>query len=77
MLKLLGTEIIKPLGHTYQSVPLYNLFINSSLIDGKITVGVIPYPPSAGIDMLLGNDLFMPKNKCETLIVKSEVDIKT
>ena len=41
----------------YNSVPLHNIRLNSDLVSGDVSIGVIDSLPFDGIQLLLGNDL--------------------
>ncbi|KAL2085961.1 hypothetical protein ACEWY4_019281 [Coilia grayii] len=49
--------LVEGVGGVYQSVPLHQVFLRSNIINGLVTVGVVPLLPVKGISLLLGNDL--------------------
>ena len=62
-----------------EKLPLMNVELNSPLVSGIVSVGVIPHLPAAGISLLLGNDLardsVVPKasiNVCSESILESQ-----
>ena len=61
---LLGTKnftgknvLIQDVNGGYKPVPLYNIELNSLLVSGAVTVGIVAELPMRGISLLLGNDL--------------------
>ncbi|KAL2086009.1 hypothetical protein ACEWY4_019329 [Coilia grayii] len=51
------SALLKGLGGEFQAVPLYRLYLDSELVSGEVTLGVVPSLPIEGIQLLLGNDL--------------------
>ena len=48
--------LIKGIGGC-KGVPLHEVYLNSDLVKGKVTVGVMPDLPVKGVSLILGNDL--------------------
>ena len=49
--------LIQGIGMEIINVPLHKVNLNSNLVSGPVTVGVMPQLPVKGISLLLGNDL--------------------
>ncbi|KAL2102623.1 hypothetical protein ACEWY4_001791 [Coilia grayii] len=52
-----ASVLLKGLGGEYGAVPLHKIFLRSNLVNGYVTVGVVPSLPIDGVGLLLGNDL--------------------
>ena len=50
------TVLVRGIGG-YKSAPLHEIYLNSELVKGKVSVGVLPDLPVPGVTLLLGNDL--------------------
>lgn len=50
------TVLVRGIGG-YQNAPLHEVYLNSELVKGKVSVGVLPDLPVPGVTLLLGNDL--------------------
>ena len=68
--------LIRGIDLNYTSVPLYEVFIRSSLITSKIRVGVIDHEPAPGIDSFIGNDVMGGKMCNVVPILNSGVNVK-
>ena len=55
-------------------VPLHEVNINSSLINGNIVIGIIPSLPVGGISLILGNDLAGEKVMVDPKVVEKPMD---
>ena len=60
--------------HGYKPVPLYNIELNSLLVSGAVTVGIVAELPMRGIYMLLGNDLAGGKVLPSPIVCDSPVE---
>ena len=49
--------IIQGVDMKYSTLPLYNINLECGIVNGKVTVGILPSLPCEGISLLLGNDL--------------------
>lgn len=49
--------VCRGIGDGEISVPLHTVYLESNLVNGMVTVGLIPSLPHEGISLLLGNDL--------------------
>ncbi|PIK62099.1 hypothetical protein BSL78_00982 [Apostichopus japonicus] len=55
----------------YISVPLHEIYLQSNLVTGRVTVGVLPTLPADGISCLLGNDLAGNKVTANPIVVEN------
>ena len=58
----------------YKPVPLYNIELNSLLVSGAVTVGIVAELPMRGISLLLGNDLAGGKVLPSPIVCDSPVE---
>jgi len=64
--------LIQGVGHeTFTPVPLHRVYLDSDLVTGTVTVGVVPTLPVEGVSFLLGNDLAGDK-VCVSPVVSEE-----
>ena len=52
----------------FRSIPLQNLRLQSDLVSGEVSVGIIESLPFEGIHLLLGNDLAGDKVKVDPIL---------
>ncbi|XP_041484226.1 uncharacterized protein LOC121430866 [Lytechinus variegatus] len=49
--------LVRGIGEGYISVPLYKVFLESDIVSGLVSIGVVSSLPMEGVHMLMGNDL--------------------
>ena len=58
-----------------RSVPLYEVDLKCDLVNGPVTVGVVPELPMSGVDFLLGNDLAGDKVVASPVVSEKPVEV--
>ena len=66
--------LIQDVNGGYKPVPLYNIELNSLLVSGAVTVGIVAELPMRGISLLLGNDLAGGKVLPSPIVCDSPVE---
>ena len=66
--------LIQDVNDSYKPVPLYNIELNSLLVSGAVTVGIVAELPMRGISLLLGNDLARGKVLPSPIVCDSPVE---
>ena len=65
-------------GDAYTAVPLHRVTLESGLVTGVVTVGVVPTLPVEGVSFLLGNDLAGDKVSVSSMVVEEpETQLET
>ena len=60
--------MIRGVDSNYRSIPLHDLKLQSDLVSGDVTIGVIESLPFDGMHLLLGNDLAGDRVKVNPIV---------
>nr|XP_054765775.1 uncharacterized protein LOC129272688 [Lytechinus pictus] len=67
--------LIQGIGPNFMSVPLYKVDLKCDLVNGPVTVGVVPELPMEGVDFLLGNDLAGDRVVASPVVSEKPVEV--
>ena len=67
--------LVQGLGDGYIPVPLRKVYVESELVTGMVTVGVVPSLPVGGVHLLLGNVLAGSRVSVDPVVVDTPVTV--